>query len=77
MGEMAEHYEEMFYATYMAETMEREERYDLLAQGIWKTADGTRIPVKDMTDAHYANALALLRRKGAEDTARALEKARE
>lgn len=63
MGEMAEYYEDMHYVNYLVGEHLREEREELLSRGIWTTKEGNRIPVKDMTVAHYENTLAFLRRR--------------
>lgn len=34
---------------------------------IWTTRDGTKIPVRDMTDSHLLNTIRMLRRSGANE----------
>ena len=49
-------------------TIERELAYGLAAnlaeKGVWETKDGQRLNVRDMTDSHIANCLAMLKRGG-------------
>lgn len=51
---------------YLSEiAAENAHREHCLAQGLWVTRDGREIPIREMTDAHLANCIRMMKRGGA------------
>ena len=55
---------EMYYESIADEAYYYHVAERALANGIWITRNGREIPVREMTDAHLANSLRMMRRGG-------------